>query len=161
MKAGTSESPAAQVAGIAISHPDRLIYSEPRISKIELARYYEQIAEWILPHVRGRPLTLLHCPAGLSQPCAFMRHGKVWGPNALRRVRIREKTKVGEYLVADTADAVVALVQMGVVEIHTWNSTTDNLEQPDRIVWDLDPGPEVTWPDVTSAARLLRRCSAS
>lgn len=148
------ESPV--VAGIPISHPDRLIYPDLGLSKLQLARYYERIGTWILPHVAGRPLTLVHCPAGLAGPCAFLQHAKAWGPNALRRVRIREKTKVGEYLVADTIAGVVALAQMGVVEIHTWNSTDDDVERPNRIVWDLDPGPEIGWRDIAEAAMLLR-----
>jgi bifunctional non-homologous end joining protein LigD len=144
------------VAGIRISHPDRLIYPELELSKLQLARYYEDIGTWILPHVKGRPLTLIHCPAGIAGPCAYLRHAKAWGPLALRRVRIKEKTKMGEYLVADSIDGVVALAQMGVVEIHTWNSIADDVERPNRIVWDLDPGPEVTWAHVVAAARQLR-----
>jgi bifunctional non-homologous end joining protein LigD len=142
------------VDSIRISHPDRLIYSD--ITKLDLARYYESIGEWILAHVDGRPLTLVHCPSGISGKCAYMRHSKVWGPRELRRVRIAEKTKVGEYLVAESVAAVIALVQMGVVEIHTWNSRVDDIERPDRIVWDLDPGPDVAWTQVVSAARQLR-----
>jgi bifunctional non-homologous end joining protein LigD len=144
------------VAGIRISHPDRLIYPEQGISKIQLARYYAEIADWIVPHVAGRPLTLVHCPAGLAAPCLFLKHAKAWGPSALRRVKIQEKTKVGEYLVADSLQAVVSLAQMGVVEIHTWNSTADDIERPNRIVWDLDPGPDVTWKQVVKAAGLVR-----
>jgi hypothetical protein len=111
---------AATVVGVRISHPDRLIYPDLGISKIELARYYERIADWIVPHVAGRPLTLVHCPAGIAAPCNFLKHAKAWGPSALRRVRIQEKTKVGEYLVADSIEAIVSLAQMGIVEIHTW-----------------------------------------
>ncbi len=144
------------VAGIPISHPDRLIYPEPAVSKLDLARYYEDIGRWILPHVKGRPLTLVHCPAGITGTCMYMKHAKAWGPNALRRVKIQEKTKVGEYLVADTVNAVVALAQMGIVEIHTWNSTAEDIDRPDRIVWDLDPGPDVSWKQTVAAARLLR-----
>jgi len=144
------------VAGIRISHPDRLIYPELGVSKLDFARYYEEIGEWILPHVRGRPLTLVHCPAGVDGTCAYMKHAKAWGPTALRRVKIQEKTKVGEYLVADTVSAVVALAQMGIVEIHTWNSTDDDVEQPNRIVWDLDPGPQVSWRQTADTARRLR-----
>ena len=122
------------VLGIRISHPDRLIYPDEGISKIQVARYYEAIADWIVPHVAGRPLTLVHCPAGLAAPCIYLKHAKAWGPGALRRVKIQEKTKVGEYLVADSIEAVVSLAQMGIVEIHTWNSTIDHIERPDRIV---------------------------
>ena len=144
------------VAGIGISHPDRPIYPELGISKLDFARYFEQVSEWIVPHVTGRPLTLVHCPGGVNEPCRFLKHAKAWGPDALRRVRIQEKTKVGEYLVADSIQGVVALAQMGIVEIHTWNSTAENIERPNRIVWDLDPGPVVQWTDVVAAARLLR-----
>ena len=151
-----ADATAPVVAGIRVSHPDRLIYPDLGISKVQLARYYENIADWILPHVQGRPLTLKHCPAGVAGPCMFLRHAKAWGPTALRRVLIQEKTKIGEYLVADSVAAVVALAQMGVVEIHTWNSIADDVERPNRIVWDLDPGPQVSWTQVVAAARRLR-----
>jgi bifunctional non-homologous end joining protein LigD len=149
-----SES-AATVAGVRISHPDRVIYPDLGISKLQLARYYDRIADWIVPHVAGRPLTLVHCAAGIAAPCNYLKHAKAWGPSALRRVRIQEKTKVGEYLVADSIEAVVSLAQMGIVEIHTWNSAADDLERPNRLVWDLDPGPEVSWKQVVKAARLV------
>jgi bifunctional non-homologous end joining protein LigD len=154
-KAAPSSS-LATVAGVHISHPDRLIYPDQEISKIQLARYYESIADWIVPHVTGRPLTLVHCPAGIASPCMYLKHAKQWGPSALRRVKIQEKTKVGEYLVADNIEAVVSLAQMGIVEVHTWNSTDDDVERPNRIVWDLDPGPEVAWKDVVAAAKVVR-----
>jgi bifunctional non-homologous end joining protein LigD len=144
------------VVGVRISHPERLIYPDLGISKIQLARYYERVADWVVPHVSGRPLTLVHCPAGIGAPCHYLKHAKAWGPRALRRVRIREKTKVGEYLVADSIEAVVSLAQMGIVEIHTWNSTADDVEHPNRLVWDLDPGPEVSWRAVVKAAELVR-----
>jgi bifunctional non-homologous end joining protein LigD len=156
VKRTASAEPAAEAAGIRISHPDRLIYPELQLSKLQLAQYYEAIGKWILPHVQGRPLTLVHCPEGVAGACRYLRHAKAWGPSALRRVRIREKTKVGEYLVADSIAAVVALAQMGIVEIHTWNSTADDVEHPNRIVWDLDPGPEIGWTQVITAATQLR-----
>jgi bifunctional non-homologous end joining protein LigD len=153
--AAPSSSPAT-VGGVHISHPDRLIYPDQEISKVQLARYYESIADWIVPHVTGRPLTLVHCPAGIASPCMYLKHAKQWGPRALRRVKIQEKTKVGEYLVADNIEGVVSLAQMGIVEVHTWNSTDDDVERPNRIVWDLDPGPEVAWKDVVAAAKVVR-----
>ena len=72
-------------------------------------------------------------------------------------MRIQEKTKVGEYLVADSIEAVVSLAQMGIVEIHTWNSTVDDIERPNRLIWDLDPGPDVAWKQVVKAAELVRK----
>jgi bifunctional non-homologous end joining protein LigD len=146
-----------EVAGVRITHPDRIVYPEPPTTKLEVARYYEEIGTWIVPHVAGRPLTLLRCPDGLAGRCSYMKHAKAWGPPALRRVSIQEKTKTGEYLVADDLAGIAGLVQMGVLEIHTWNSTVGNLERPDRIVLDLDPGDEVPWTRVMDAGRLVRK----
>jgi bifunctional non-homologous end joining protein LigD len=148
------------VARVRISHPDRVVFPQPRLTKLDLARYYESIGAWIVPHVAGRPLTLVRCPDGIAG-CFFMKHSQVWAPPALRRVRIQEKTKLGEYLVADDLPAVVSLVQMGIVEIHTWNSTDDHLERPNRIVFDLDPGERVDWRRIIRAARTVRDALAA
>ena len=149
------------VAGVGISHPDRVLFPAAGATKLDLAWYYTTIADWILPHVVDRPLTLVRCPAGVrpgsDADCFFMKHSKVWAPPALRRVRIREKTKIGEYLIADSVAAVVSLVQMGVLEIHTWNSKFTHVERPDRLVIDLDPGDRVGWPAIVDAARLVRK----
>src|SRR5205814_3411664 len=102
------------------------------------------------------------CPTGVrtssteSPDCFFMKHSKVWAPSSLRRVRIREKTKVGEYLIADSLSAIVGLVQMDVLEIHTWNSRFARVEYPDRVVIDLDPGDQVGWSEIVAAARTVR-----
>ena len=88
----------------------------------------------------GRPLTLVRCGSGLTGDCIFMKHSKLWAPPQLERVRIQEKTKVGEYLVIESPDAIVALAQMDILEIHTWNTRQDKVELPDRVVIDLDPG---------------------
>jgi bifunctional non-homologous end joining protein LigD len=144
------------VAGQRLTHPERVLWPDRGLTKLDLARYYERIAEWVVPHVRGRPLTLVRCPDGLAGPCFYMKHSRVWSPPGLRKVNIREKTKTGEYLVADDLVGLVGLVQMDVLEIHTWNSTADDVERPDRVVLDLDPGPDVRWADVVAAARLVR-----
>jgi bifunctional non-homologous end joining protein LigD len=154
------------VAGVSLSHPDRLLFPKVRATKLDLARYYETVSDWILPHLIDRPLTLVRCPNGVREgstsrdDCFFMKHSKVWTWPAVRRVKIREKTKVGEYLIADSLTAVVSLVQMGVLEIHTWNSRFARVEQPDRIVIDLDPGSRVSWRAVVQAARLVRELLA-
>ena len=153
------------IAGIGISHPDRIMFPRAGLTKLDLARYYESVADWIVPHVVDRPLTLVRCPTGVrekdaastkSPDCFFMKHSKLWAPPSLRRVRIREKTKIGEYLIADSLAGVVGLVQMDVLEIHTWNSRCARVEQPDRIVIDLDPGQDVGWAAVVRAARFVR-----
>jgi bifunctional non-homologous end joining protein LigD len=153
---GSSYRGKTEVAGVPISHPDRVLYPELKLTKIDIARYYSSIEEWIVPHVAGRPLTLVRCPEGIGGECFFMKHSKVWAPKALRRVRIKEKTKLGEYLIADDIGGVVSLAQMGVLEIHTWNSVFEDVERPNRLVFDLDPGEEVSWPAVVRGARMVR-----
>jgi bifunctional non-homologous end joining protein LigD len=144
------------VAGVTVTKGDRPLFDRPRVTKLDLARYLEAVAPWMVPHVDGRPLTLVRCAGRVAEGCQFMRHARAWGPSPLLRVAIREKTKVGEYLVARTPAALVALAQMGVVEIHTWNTRIDDVERPDRIVLDLDPGPSVTWPEVVQAGLAVR-----
>ena len=86
-----------------------------------------------------------------------MRHSQVWTWPSIRRIKIQEKTKVGEYLIVDSLRALISLVQMNILEIHTWNTCEHHIEQPDRIVLDLDPGEKVAWKQVVAAARLVRR----
>jgi bifunctional non-homologous end joining protein LigD len=146
----------AEVAGVKITHADRVVYPEEGITKLDLARFYVDIEPWILPHLVGRPTTLVRCPDGLAGPCFYQKHRGYWAPDTLRRVQIQEKTKIGEYLVVDTLAALVGLVQIGILEIHTWNSIADTLEQPDRIVIDLDPDEELPFSAVMDAARVVR-----
>ncbi|WP_433934590.1 non-homologous end-joining DNA ligase [Sorangium cellulosum] len=154
---GADDGEGDSVLGVRLSHPDKVLYPEQGITKRELARYYASIAGRMVPHVKDRPLTLVRCPEGAERECIYMKHSKVWGPSALRRVTIQEKTKAGEYLVADSAEALVSLAQMGILEIHTWNSTVSKLELPDRVVFDLDPDPSVSLERVIAAALLLRQ----
>ena len=146
----------ATVAGARLTHPDRVLWPELGFTKLDLARFYETIADRILPHVQRRPLTLVRCPGGVGTPCFYMKHSPAWAADGLQRVRIREKKKIGEYLIVDSLTALIGLVQMDVLEIHTWNSTIEHVEEPDRLVLDLDPGPEVRWAQVIEAARLVR-----
>ncbi len=160
-KPRTPAAPLPVVNGVRVSHPERVLYPDAGLSKLDLVRYYDEVASAILPHLRGRPLTLVHCPEGLAGGCRYMKHSKVWARGPVRRIPIREKTKTGEYLVVDDAAALLSVVQMDVLELHTWNSTTDRLEEPDRIVLDLDPGPEVPFAEVVRAARLVRDALAA
>src|SRR4029078_7454970 len=126
------------VLGVAITHPDRRMYPKPPLTKLDIARYYGKVAGARMPHVAGRPLTLVRCGEGITGECIFMKHSKLWAPPQLKRVRIQEKTKVGAYLVIESPEAIVALAQMDILEIHTWNTRYDKVELPDRIVIDLD-----------------------
>ncbi len=142
-----------------ITHPDRAVFPSLGITKEALARYYEDISPWMVPYVRGRPLTLVRAPGGAEAPVAVSRHAHAFGPLAsspLRRVTIRERTKTDDCLVADSAEALVALAQMDVLEIHTWNASVERVDTPDRLVFDLDPGPGVRWERVLEEARRVR-----
>jgi bifunctional non-homologous end joining protein LigD len=145
-----------EVEGVRLTHPDRVLFPEMGVTKLDLARFYVGIADWIVPHLKGRPTTLVRCPDGLGQPCFYQKHTGLWAPESLRRVKIQEQKKVGEYLIADDLPGLVGLVQIGILEIHTWNSTFDSLEQPDRLVFDLDPDPTVEWKRTMEAAREVR-----
>jgi bifunctional non-homologous end joining protein LigD len=145
------------VRGVRISNADRVMFDRPRLTKLDLARYYDRVADAMMPHVDGRPLTLVRCGHGVPAGCIYMKHSKVWAPPQLTRIKIREKTKIGDYLVIESPEAIVGLAQMDIVEIHTWNTRKEKVECPDRIVLDLDPGDAVTWPTVIDAARLVRQ----
>ncbi len=149
-------SASAVVAGVELTHAGRVVYPALGLTKLDLARYYESIADWVLPHLVARPTTLVRCPEGMAEPCFYQKHTGWWAPAAVRRVRIREKQKIGEYLVVDDLPALVGLVQLGILEIHTWNSRTETLEQPDRLVFDLDPADDVPWAAVVAAAKVVR-----
>ena len=146
-----------EVRGVRISNADRVIYETPRLTKLDVARYYDLVAEAMMPHVDGRPLTLVRCGEGVAGGCFYMKHSKVWSPKVLKRVKIKEKTKIGDYLVIESPDAIVSLAQMGILEIHTWNTRYRKVEYPDRIVLDLDPGPEVPWATVVASAKVVRK----
>jgi bifunctional non-homologous end joining protein LigD len=155
VRAGAPASPSV-VAGITVTHPDRLLFPGIGLTKIELVRYFDAVADRILPHLAGRPLTLKQC-APDAEHCRYLRHSGERAPSAVRVVQIQEQKKVGDYMVVDTREALIALAQRNIVEFHTWNSRVNALERPDRLVFDLDPGPAVALADVTGAARFLRR----
>jgi bifunctional non-homologous end joining protein LigD len=144
------------IEGVRITHADRVVYPEQGITKRALAEFYVSIAERILPHLVGRPTTLVRCPEGLAGQCFYQKHVGTWAPPSLRRVKIQEKRKVGDYLIVDDLPGLVGLVQIGILEIHTWNSTGEHLEQPDRLVFDLDPAEDVPWAAAIAAARVVR-----
>ena len=155
-RAARDEREGHEVAGVRLTHPDRVLYPEQGITKLGLAEFYEEIADWILPHLVDRPLSLLRCPEGARKTCFYQKHLGPGAPRELGRVMIPEKSKAGDYAVVKNIAGVVALVQMGVLEIHPWGARADDVERPDRLTFDFDPSPEVGWPAVVDAARRLR-----
>jgi bifunctional non-homologous end joining protein LigD len=148
--------PPAARPSISLSHPDRVLYPQEGITKADLARYYQDIAEWILPQVRGRLLSLVRCPEGQSGSCFYQKHPMESQPAAIRVQRFEESDGPETGLFIEDEAGLTALVQLGVLEIHPWGSRVSDLEHPDLCTFDLDPGPGVAWPSVLRAARDLR-----
>ncbi|MFU8815378.1 MAG: DNA ligase D [Pseudomonadales bacterium] len=147
----------AQVAGVRLSNPDRILYPEQGLTKLALAHYYEEIADWILPQIRGRPLSLLRCPQGRGKACFFQKHPQQAMGKDIPRVQIREKAGKTTYLHVQSVADLVSLVQAGTLELHVWGSRVDAVEQPDMVVFDLDPAPDLAWTETLRAARELRQ----
>ncbi len=143
------------VAGVVISHPERAIFPGTAITKEALAEYYRSVADWILPEIVDRPLTLVRCPTGAGGPCFFQKHFAT-GMKTVPRVAIREKGSEAQYLVVRNVRDLVAVVQEGVIEIHPWGARTDDPDRPDRMTFDLDPAPDVGFAPVVEAAIAMR-----
>ena len=147
---------AVRVAGIPISNPQKLMYPDDSITKLDVVRYYETVGERMLRHAVDRPLTLVRCPGGIAD-CFYQKHIEGAVPDAISTVQIREDgSEAGEYPYAVSAATFVALAQLGVLEMHTWGSRRTDLERPDRFTIDLDPDPAVAWLRVVEAALELR-----
>jgi bifunctional non-homologous end joining protein LigD len=152
-KSGSSRQ---EVAGVSLSHPDKVLYPDAEYTKLDLAAYYETVASWMLPHVGNRLLSLVRCPAGSDQKCFFQKHPWAGLSDAVKRFDVRDKSGVEEYMAVTDVAGLVSLVQMSVLEIHAWGSLADQFERPDRLIFDLDPDPAVKWPDVVRAAKDVR-----
>jgi bifunctional non-homologous end joining protein LigD len=144
------------LADVRLTSPEKLLFADDGITKLELAQYYLSIARWILPHVANRPLSLVRCPEGTREKCFFQKHPGAGTPATIRLVPVQEKGKTRDYLVVDKVEDLVALAQIGALEIHVWGSQADKLEFPDRMIFDLDPDPAVPWPRVVESAQQIR-----
>jgi bifunctional non-homologous end joining protein LigD len=139
-----------------LTHPDRILWEEQGVTKQGLAEFYEEIAGWILPHVVHRPLALVRCPSGSQKGCFFQKHSWAGLSDFIVRDTVRDEGGEEEVLLVEDISGVIALVQAGVLEIHPWGATIDDVERPDRITMDLDPGEGVDWGVVIEAARETR-----
>ena len=153
-----SYGPPTSLAGVRITNPEKPLFPDSALSKLSLAEYYAAIAPIMLPHVADRPLTLVRCPVGHGRACFYQRHPDAGLPGPVRTFSHTPTghTAADELLFIDSVQGLIALAQMGALEIHTWLSHVDAPTRPDRMVFDLDPGPGVTWPQICLAARLVR-----
>jgi bifunctional non-homologous end joining protein LigD len=140
------------IAGVRLTHPDRLLWDEG-VSKQALAEFYAEIADHVLPHIAGRVLSVVRAPSGAQAKSFFAKHR--WA--GLAHVREIDVGEAEPMIAIDDLAGLISLVQGGTVEIHPWGSLARDLERPDRLIFDLDPGEDVAWRDVIAGAQALRR----
>jgi bifunctional non-homologous end joining protein LigD len=159
-KATTKESRKAEnlvLHGITITHPGRVISETGHITKGELAEYYAAVAPLMLPQIVRHPLSLLRCPSGVDKQCFFQRNpGRGLGAD-VRPFEFKNKGKTYEYLYIEDEKGLLGLVQMGAVELHPWGAAIDSIDRPDRMIFDLDPAPEIPFDALKLAAQDLRQ----
>jgi len=142
--------------GVRLSHPDKLYFPEAGVAKQDLARYYVTVAPKLLPHLRGRPLSLYRCPDGWQGQCFFQKHADLAVHEAVSRVAVPEGDGTATYLGANSAAALAGLVQWGVIELHPWGARAPRLDRPDRLIFDFDPDEKLAWKELVTAVGLLR-----
>jgi bifunctional non-homologous end joining protein LigD len=134
---------------VKLSNPDKVLFPDPGITKRQLAAYWEEVAEVALPLLEHRPLTLYRCPEGYAQHCFYQKHVGAGVPAVIPRVTIKDDED--PYAMIEDVSSFVGLAQVGVLELHVWGSRAEHLEQPDIIVFDLDPAEDVPWSEVVTA----------
>jgi bifunctional non-homologous end joining protein LigD len=154
-----ASSTVADHAPIRLTHPDKILDAESQLTKQQLADYYWAIAPYMLPYISGRPLSLVRCPDGSEKPCFFQKHANATLPADFESVDVKDKKsgKLEPYITLSTQNQVAELAQMGVLEVHPWGSSNDDMERPDLITIDLDPDSQISWNTLTSTASDVRR----
>ena len=140
-----------------ITHPERVVFPQLGIRKIDVAHYYTAVAEWIVPQLRARPLSILRCPDGAAQTCFFQKHLTAGMGAHVRGVRIKDSSGQQDYLCIDDVVGLLELVQMNALEFHPWGVKANIPDRADRIVFDLDPHAGVAWKQVVDAATAVRK----
>jgi bifunctional non-homologous end joining protein LigD len=140
-------------APVRLTHPDKVLDQISGLTKQMLADYYWAVADQMLPHIADRPLSLVRCPEGAGKPCFFQKHVNAMLPEGISGIDIADKKgKVEPYITLNTAEALAGLAQMGVLEVHPWGSRNEDLEHPDRLIFDLDPDETLPWKEIVDSA---------
>ncbi len=161
-RATPAEKPINKSAGVIgelrLTHPDKILDEETKLAKRQLAEYYFEVADHLLPYIAGRPLSIVRCPEGIGKPCFFQKHAGQGVSRGIESVSVPNKKGGGseEYITVSTQEGLVGLAQMGVLEIHPWGSRNDSLETPDQIIFDLDPDPAIEWKTLAESAGEVR-----
>jgi len=151
----SAAKPKTGTGAVKLTHPDRVYWPDAEVTKQQLADYYTSAWDYMAPHLVDRPLALLRCPGGIEEQCFFQKHA---GAGLISPRIQRMKDDHGEELLSiSDLDGLLTLVQAGVLEIHVWGSTIEDVEHCNRIVFDLDPGEDLPWSAVNAAARELRQ----
>ncbi|WP_321880483.1 DNA ligase D [Paraburkholderia bannensis] len=144
-----------EVAGIRITHPERVIDEASGLRKIDLVHYFESVAPWLLPQLHQRPAALVRAPSGIGGELFFQKHAsKLQIPHATQHEGLDPGHAA--LMTFESADAIVGAAQMDAIEFHTWNARVTSIEKPDRLIFDLDPDPALGWDRMIEAAQLTR-----
>jgi bifunctional non-homologous end joining protein LigD len=147
-----------EFGGIRLTHPDRILWEGQGLTKLGLAEYYAEVAERILPFITGRPLALVRCPNGQSGDCFYQKHSFAGLTDAVQIAHVEEKDgKTEEAIVIHDLRGLINLAQASVLEIHPWGARIDDIDHPDMLIFDLDPGEGLAWANVIEAACEVRR----
>ncbi|MES2980895.1 MAG: DNA ligase D [Verrucomicrobiota bacterium] len=153
VQTATVDDKGSEVAGITITHPDRMVFPDDEVSKLEVAKYYERVGELMLPFVANRPLAILRAPSGMSGDMFFQKSFTTHVPDGVHQKKLTDGEEI--FYIKDVK-GLVSLAQFGALEFHPWGSPLPTAEKPDFLTWDLDPDDAVPWNEVLGAALLLR-----
>lgn len=155
--AGKKDTEKLVLSGVSITHPDRVISETGHVTKGELAEYYAGVASLLLPQIKRHPLSLLRCPSGIDKQCFFQRNpGRGLGDH-VKTFEFKNKGKTYEYLYIEDERGLLEIVQMGGIELHPWGAPVEAIDYPDRMIFDLDPAPEVPFEALKLAAQDLKQ----
>jgi bifunctional non-homologous end joining protein LigD len=143
----------ADLASIWVTNPTRRLFGKSGATKLDVAVYYALAGNYMLPHIIGRPVSLVRCPSGRPQDCFFQRHAFKGMPKSVATFEMQNSEEEDKtYIAVEDAKGYLALAQFGVVEFHSWGSLLEQPEKADRVVFDLDPGEGIAWREVVEAA---------
>jgi len=147
---------AEEIGGVRVTHPDKVLFKAQDITKRELIEHYQSVAKWMLPHIVERPISLVRCPQGSGSQCFFQKHASDGFPDEFKSIRIKEKSGTDNYLYIEDERGLIASVQVGALELHLWGCHVDEVEKPDRLIFDFDPDEGLDFLHVKQAAKDMR-----